>query len=113
MNHPWCSNPARDEAVRAAEDNRQGPLPTLEEAIATARAMMPKSVSGSSAPEQENKGNGMRTERVTLSGDDLLAMIRDAVAPITAERDSLRARVTALENAAKLAPAANAGGEVE
>lgn len=34
--HPWCLDPARDEAVRAAEDNRPGPLPTLEEAIAAA-----------------------------------------------------------------------------
>ena len=32
--HPWCSDPARDEAVRMAEDGRQGALPTLEEAIA-------------------------------------------------------------------------------
>ena len=32
--HPWCSDPARDEAVRASEDGRPGPLPTLEEAIA-------------------------------------------------------------------------------
>ena len=30
----WCKDPARDEAVRAFEDGRSGPLPTLEEAIA-------------------------------------------------------------------------------
>jgi hypothetical protein len=114
----WCKDTARDEAVRAAEDNRTSPLPTLEEAIAapfacaacggfgmdhrckescdecdgSGRAMFPKSVSATSAPEHENKGvrmtksdrqaadyraeataqpapeatNGMRTERVTL-----------------------------------------------
>ena len=31
--HPWCHDIPRDEAVRAAEDNRPGPLPTLEQAI--------------------------------------------------------------------------------
>jgi len=128
--HAWCHDTARDAAVRAAEDNRTGPLPTLGEAIVLAfgfdkasaqracdevkswpddvqkdcrfflgdsleqgvkrlkalvevwrfgkglmaaryPAMIPKSVSASSAPEQENKGDGMatdglRTERVTL-----------------------------------------------
>jgi hypothetical protein len=64
----WCKNIARDAAVRAAEDNRAGPLPTLGECI---DGMIPKSVSASSAQEQENKGdgmatNGLRTERVTL-----------------------------------------------
>jgi hypothetical protein len=88
----WCKDTARDAAVRAAEDNRTEPLPTLAEAIAapfactscggfgmdhrcresckecdgSGRAMFPKSGSASSAVDQENKGNGMRTERVTL-----------------------------------------------
>ena len=92
MTHAWCSDPSRDAAVRAAEDNRTEPLPTLAEAIAapfactscggfgmdhrcresckecdgSGRAMFPKSGSASSAVDQENKGNGMRTERVTL-----------------------------------------------
>jgi hypothetical protein len=81
----------RDELkARVAEDGRQGPLPTLEAVIERqqqaralacvkdgfarldeAWAMMPKSVSGSSAPDPENKGNsmatdGLRTERVVL-----------------------------------------------
>ena len=34
--HAWCTDPARDAAVRAAEDGRDGALPTLEEAIAAA-----------------------------------------------------------------------------
>jgi hypothetical protein len=63
MTHAWCHDIARDAAVRAAEDNRTGPLPTLGECI---DGMFPKSVSASSAVEQENKGDGMRTERVTL-----------------------------------------------
>ena len=33
--HPWCRDVARDEAVRAAEDGRLGPLPTLEECISS------------------------------------------------------------------------------
>jgi hypothetical protein len=80
-NHAWCRDVASDAAVRAAEDGRDRPLPTLEECIETAFSagvrdsfrkveeawsMIPKSVSASSAPEQENKGDGMRTERVTL-----------------------------------------------
>jgi hypothetical protein len=32
----WCKDTARDAAVRAAEDNRTGPLPTLQEAIVLA-----------------------------------------------------------------------------
>jgi hypothetical protein len=33
MTHSWCRDVQRDEAVRAAEGGREGPLPTLEEAI--------------------------------------------------------------------------------
>jgi hypothetical protein len=36
MTHSWCRDVQRDEAVRAAEDGRSGPLPTLEEAISRA-----------------------------------------------------------------------------
>jgi hypothetical protein len=68
MTHAWCRDIARDAAVRAAEDNRTEPLPTLGECI---DGMFPKSGSASSAVEQENKGDGMatdglRTERVVL-----------------------------------------------
>lgn len=35
--HAWCKSPARDEAVRAAEDGRAGPLPTLEQCIEQAK----------------------------------------------------------------------------
>jgi hypothetical protein len=84
MTH-WCHDIPRDEAVRAAEDSRDRPLPTLAEAIAApvactacggfgmdhrckescdecdghGRAMIPKSVSASSAVDHENKGDGM------------------------------------------------------
>jgi hypothetical protein len=79
--HAWCRDVARDAAVRAAEDGRTQPLPTLEECIETAFsagvrdsfrkvgeawAMIPKSVSASSPVDQENKGDGMSTERITL-----------------------------------------------
>ena len=33
MTHAWCHDIARDAAVRAVEDGRDRPLPTLEEAI--------------------------------------------------------------------------------
>jgi len=125
MTHKWCCDPSRDAAVRAAEDGRDRPLPTLEEAIVLAfgfdkasaqracdevkswpedvqkdcrfvlgdlleqgverlpalveawrygkgllaaryPAMLPKSDSATSGVEHENKGNGMRTERITL-----------------------------------------------
>ena len=54
MTHAWCTDPGRDAAVRAAEDGRQGALPTLEEAI------------GEVFPRQEATASGLRTERVTL-----------------------------------------------
>ena len=87
--HSWCRDIPRDEAVRAAEDNRSGPLPTLEECIERQKhaamtagvkegfvkadgewkrltddelrqiLMIPKSVSASSAVEHENKGDDM------------------------------------------------------
>ena len=67
MNH-GCKDIDRDAAVRAAEDNRTRPLPTLGDCI---DGMFPKSVSASSAVEQKNKGDGMaadglRTERVVI-----------------------------------------------
>ena len=64
MTHAWCSDPARDEAVRAAEDGRQGPLPTLEEAISRAGQFMPPE-----APQRQKcteRESGLRTERVVL-----------------------------------------------
>jgi hypothetical protein len=68
MTHAWSTDPARDAAVRAAEDGRTGPLPTLEQCI---EGMIPKTASGSSPVDHENKGDcmatdGLRTERVTL-----------------------------------------------
>jgi len=65
MTHAWCSDPSRDAAVRAAEDGRTGPLPTLEECI----GMLPKSDSPSSAPEHENKGESMGTKRDKQAAD--------------------------------------------
>lgn len=37
-NHAWCRDPSRDERVRAAEDGKDRPLPTLGEAIVRAFA---------------------------------------------------------------------------
>jgi hypothetical protein len=77
MEHAWCRDVARDAAVRAAEDGRDRPLPTLKECIA---GMFPKSGSASSPVDQENKGDGMRTERVTLE------VVHGAIASINDQR---------------------------
>ena len=64
MTNAWCSDPSRDEAVRAAEDGRDRPLPTLEEAIAesfAAAAECSSTVSETGEPQ-----SGLRTERITL-----------------------------------------------
>jgi len=58
--HAWCHDIARDAAVRAAEDNRTGPLPTLAEAIAAVRERRSEQTKG------DEMSQGMRTERVTL-----------------------------------------------
>jgi hypothetical protein len=60
MTHAWCHDIARDAAVRAAEDNRTGPLPTLAEAIAAVRERRSEQTKG------DEMSQGMRTERVTL-----------------------------------------------
>ena len=68
--HSWCRDVQRDEAVRASEDNRPGPLPTLEEAIARAGQFMPLE-----APQEQKcteRESGLRTERVTLEVTYLL-----------------------------------------
>jgi hypothetical protein len=55
MKHAWCRDPSRDAAVRAAEDGRTGPLPTLGDAIA-----------GVFEHKAGEAMSGMRTERVVL-----------------------------------------------
>jgi hypothetical protein len=174
MTHAWCHNIARDAAVRAAEDNRTGPLPTLGEAIVLAfgfdkasaqracdevkswpedvqkdcrcvlgdlleqgvdrlqalveawrygkgllaaryPAMFPKSVSATSAVEQENKGDGMetdgmRTERVTLEvTHDLDARLSDWIVEVVDESLGLMESVRVV-HAPKLASHANDDG---
>ena len=99
MTH-WCQNVPRDEAVRAAEDKRQGPLPTLQEAIARAGQLMPQeaqkgpecpereSVTERRPPEPRGGGNvtGLRTERVTLEvTHDLDAPLGDWIVQVLDE----------------------------
>jgi hypothetical protein len=62
--HPWCLFPHRDAAVRAAEDNRTAPLPTLAEAIAS--PFTEAAERSSTVSEAGDGQSGMRTERVTL-----------------------------------------------
>jgi hypothetical protein len=108
MEHAWCQDVARDAAVRAAEDNRTRPLPTLGEAI---DGMFPKSVSASSAVDHENKGNGMRTERITLEvTHDLDARLSDWIVEVVDESLGLMESVRVVDEP-KLAPHANADGE--
>jgi hypothetical protein len=69
----WCKDIERDAAVRAAEDNRTGPLPTLEEAIAAITnhdappgARVSDRQCASPVDTGANKADGLRTERVVL-----------------------------------------------
>jgi hypothetical protein len=88
MGHAWCHDVARDEAVRAAEDGRTGPLPTLDEAI----AMIPKSGSSTSAPEPENKGVHMtKSDRQAA---DYRAEASEREAPLTATTERVTLEIT-------------------
>ncbi len=100
MTH-WCQNIPRDEAVRAAEDNRQGPLPTLEEAIAGVTERRPVDAGGG--------GNvtALRTERDKLRAERITqALTADRFASAVAEADTLRTRVAELEASAPAASGA-------
>jgi hypothetical protein len=64
MSHSWCRDITRDEAVRAAEDGRSGPLPTLADVIAE-----PFADSAKCSPTVSEMGgtqSWLRTDRVTL-----------------------------------------------
>jgi hypothetical protein len=64
MTHAWCFDPSRDEAVRAAEDGRDRPLPTLGAVIAQPFA---NKVKWSPTVSKTGQGqSGLRTERVVL-----------------------------------------------
>ena len=60
--HSWCKSPARDEAVRASEDGREGPLPTLEDAIGEPFADSP---------------GASETDRLRADADFLLRLAND------------------------------------
>ena len=61
--HSWCKSPARDEAVRAAEDGRSGPLPTLEVVIAEPFAEQAKC-----SPEVSETGDGQSWQTARPGG---------------------------------------------
>jgi hypothetical protein len=98
--HSWCRDIPRDEAVRASEDGRKGPLPTLEQAISAVTERRP--------PEPGGGGNvtgGLRTQRVTLSLARMGELIAERDAAIR-ERDNLRAeRITQALTADRFAAA--------
>ena len=92
VGHPWCSNVPRDEAVRAAEDGRSGPLPTLEEAI----SVFSPAASGAAETEGERQPIDLDdlqrvAARVRLQlGDNWLAdMVEIACDEIARLRESL------------------------
>ena len=66
MTH-WCHDIPRDQAVRAAEDGRSGPLPTLEEAIAaiTQRGNDMATKAEIQAADYRAEATSERTEGVT------------------------------------------------
>ena len=119
--HAWCRDIPRDEAVRAAEDGREGPLPTLEECIERQKhaamtagvkegfvkadgewkrltddelrqlLVIPKSVSATSAPEQENKGDSM-ADRAEISRAGQSTPSKPSRGPKCTERESVAER---------------------
>lgn len=101
MTH-WCRDIPRDEAVRASEDGRSDPLPTLEECIAAA-SPLPGRVEGTHWADWER----LRAERITQ------ALTADRFASAVAEADRLKARVAELEAAPAASGAANSSGSPE
>jgi len=101
--HAWSTDPVRDAAVRAAEDGRSGPLPTLNEAIAAVTQTM------SENGIDEDLEQGLRQmlisseNRRVNAGAERDAAIRERESwKILADRandgrDALQARVAELE----------------
>jgi hypothetical protein len=107
--HAWCHDPARDAAVRAAEDNRTGPLPTLGEAIAAPFACTACGGFGMDHRCKEScddcewtpqTSDGMRTERITLElTHDLDARLSDWIVEVVDESLGLMESVRVVEEA--------------
>ena len=116
--HPWCMSPSRDEAVRAAEDGRDGPLPTLEDVIGEPFSDSPRasetdrlradaeSVAWEGArdayrgriPRLTDERDAAIRERDKLRAEQITqALTADRFASAVAEADTLRARVAELE----------------
>jgi len=119
MTHAWCQDVSRDAAVRAAEDGRDRPLPTLKEAIAAVPHPLPPRVVGTHWADWEE----LREERdaairereelqkqvvaIKEQSHDRWRSMNNALCELSkvrSERDSLQARVAELE-------AASGGGE--
>ena len=106
MGHAWCHDVASDAAVRAAEDGRTGPLPTLGEAIASPFA---EAAERSSTVSETGDGqSGMRTERVTLEvRHDLDARLSDWIVEVVDESLGLMESVRVVDE-----PSSDADAEV-
>jgi len=118
MSH-WCRDIPRDEAVRASEDGRTGPLPTLEECIAniTHKGESMGTKSDEQAADYRREASGLRTERVTLE------ITRPAIPnhPAPAKfwmweyvlRDIVKGDRESVRVVEEAAPSASGGGELE
>jgi len=105
----WCKDTARDAAVRAAEDNRTGPLPTLADVIAAPFAEPAKR--SPTVSETGEGQSGLRTERITLEvTHDLDARLSDWIVEVVDESLGLMESVRVVHEP-KLASHANADGE--
>ena len=123
MDHAWCHDITRDAAVRAAEDGRTGPLPTLGEAIAAVTETMSKAARGeemehgnfaeaaqrSSPMSETGEGqSGMRTERITWEvTHDLDARLSDWIVEVIDESLGLMESVRVVDE-----PSSDADAEV-
>ncbi len=113
-NHAWCRDVARDEAVRAAEDGRDRPLPTLKECIAGVTESMSVDARGEEmeqgnfahaversveVSETVNGQSQLRTERVTLEvTHDLDARLSDWIVEVVDESLGLMESVRVVED---------------
>jgi hypothetical protein len=119
MTHAWCHDIERDAAVRAAEDNRTEPLPTLGKAIAAPFACTACGGFGmdhrckESCDECEwtpQTSDGMRTERITLEvTHDLDARLSDWIVEVVDESLGLMESVRVVEEEERYARTSTPG----
>ncbi len=96
MDHAWCNDVARDAAVRAAEDGRTGPLPTLKECIAAitnhdappGARVSDRQCASPADTGADTAGRDMGNNVFVASTAEVLAMHEETVKALTAQRDA-------------------------